>query len=203
MKFPSKRYIRNIGLARGFLPFAFVFMLVSSGLFGREPVIPEPVKYYLGYSGNNLWNPGMSAGFGYSICELERSRSLELSSRIGFYLDPGSHFGTYLAGGIKYEATGSRGVFRTVIFEPLGIYRSFLGETYSFNDGDPQRVILAGSTSYAPSAGIGIGKRMDNAAIRGWYTRLNISVIIPYNTFVMPLFTVDGGIILGRKGGKG
>lgn len=123
-------------------------------------------------------------------------------ANIGVYLDPGSHAGIFTNAGIGYRRTNEKGRTRYASLNPAGIYRSFLTETYAYDDqGTVERVTLPGNFYYAPAFSVGIGKFTDPDFQSGWFTHLTIITLMPYNHWVMPLINLEAGIMLGKRGG--
>jgi hypothetical protein len=78
--------------------------------------------------------------------------------------------------------------------EPIGLYRSFLPETYEVDDnGEVSKVTLPGRFYLSPSASAGIGRLSKENPDNGWFLRANINTLFPYNRVFMPLFNVDLG----------
>lgn len=118
------------------------------------------------------------------------------------YLDPGSHAGLFSNAGISYRRTSAKGRSRLIALNPAGIYRSFLAETYSYdNQGGVNRVTLPGTLYYAPAFSFGIGKFTDRSLQSGWFTQVTVITLVPYNHWVMPLINLEAGIMIGKRGG--
>ncbi|MEX0987486.1 MAG: hypothetical protein WD052_08415 [Bacteroidales bacterium] len=170
-------------------------------------------RYSVAYFGNNLWNPGVKLGMEYTwkvknatdhVPNLKRSLQKEWvpGASIGFYLDPGSHAGLFSNAGIGYRRTNGNDRTRYASLNPAGIYRSFLTETYAYDDqGNIERVTLPGNFYYAPAFSIGIGKFTGPDLQSGWFTHLTITTLIPYNHWIMPLINLEVGIMFGKRGG--
>jgi hypothetical protein len=173
----------------------------------------SPNRYSVAYFGNNLWNPGLKLGMEYTrkvkayldgpgAEEIFPKREWVPGANIGFYLDPGSHAGLFTNAGISYRRTNAKGSTRFVSLHPAGIYRSFLAETYRYNDqGDVERVPLPGNFYFAPAFSLGIGKLTGPALQSGWFTRLTVITLVPYNHWIMPMINLEAGIMLGKRGG--
>lgn len=183
-------------------------------VFAKGPAaLPEnPVTYTLGYAGNNLWNPGVKAGAEFFIFSFpgrsgksgELLRELYLVSGIGAYLDPGSHAALYNQYGATFRRTGRKGWSHSFELRPLGIYRSFLAETWRVEEGAaPEKVILPGRTYYAPGIGYHLGRNSLKNQDQALFAGCSMTVLVPYNTYVMPIFTIElGWRFSSRKEGK-
>lgn len=178
----------------------------ASGSTGREVIVS------IGYSGNNLWNPGASVGAGIEWKSREKTGSsrvavsyhLFLSGKVGFYVDPSSHMGLYNQYGwtllkAKKESRWTHGVF----VQPAGIYRSFLAETYEVDPGgEVRRITLPGRTYFAPAMGYQLGRKSLQYNDGGWFAGISCMLMVPYNTYVMPLLNVELGWTIASKTGK-
>lgn len=190
-------------------------VLLSFFLPGQaQSAAPDsPYRYSVAYFGNNLWNPGLKLGMEYTWkvnTNVVKSEAEGIFTKkewipganIGLYLDPGSHAGLFTNAGIGYRRINAKGNARFASLHPAGIYRSFLTETYRFNEqGDVERVPLPGNFYFAPAFSLGIGKFTDPALQSGWYTRLTVITLIPYNHWIMPLINLETGFMLGKRGG--
>lgn len=126
----------------------------------------------IGYLGNNLWNPGISIEYDLSVGEL--THSAELS----FFSDPGSHKAAFLLYGIKLQV--KKWDFD---LEPLGIYRSFLSNTYTVDDAGniSKPSNLKGNFYYSPS--LSIKRKIGTSA----YLKTQFLFLFPYNYYVLPV----------------
>ncbi|MEX2410122.1 MAG: hypothetical protein WD607_01915 [Candidatus Paceibacterota bacterium] len=121
---------------------------------------------------------------------------------IGLYLDPGSHAGLFTNAGIGYRRTNANGNTRFASLHPAGMYRSFLTETYRYNEQEGvERLPLPGNLYYAPAFSLGIGKFTGPALQSGWFTQLTVITLVPYNHWIMPLINLEVGIMFGKRGG--
>jgi hypothetical protein len=173
----------------------------------------SPYRYSVAYFGNNLWNPGLKLGMEYSRkvkANIDSQGAEDIfpkkewvpGANIGVYLDPGSHAGLFTDAGIGYRRTSAKGSTRFVSLHPAGIYRSFLTETYRYNEEvGVEHVTLPGNFYFAPSFSLGIGKLTGPALQSGWFTQLTVITLVPYNHWLMPLINLEAGIMFGKRGG--
>jgi len=190
--------------------FSLFFLITFSNDIMSQDTGYDRLSWGISYSGNNLWNPGVK-GAVYLVLK-ERSQStnsslqpgrLLLSNYFGFYHDPGSHSALYYTYGAEYKFPSEGNQLRSVYIHPAGIYRSFLPETYEVNaTGTIERVSLPGRFYYSPAAGFRFGRTFTDKRIRGWQAGVTIVLLIPYNTYVMPLINIEAGILLPWKGWK-
>lgn len=190
-----------------------VLILQNFSLQAQSSSTDLPYRYSVGYFGNNLYNPGVKLGIEYAwkaktSTDQGSNRKQPLqkewvpNANIGAYLDPGSHAALFTNAGIGYRRTNEKGRTRYAALNPAGIYRSFLTETYAYNDqGTVERVPLPGNLYYAPAFSIGIGKFTDPVLQSGWFTHLTIITLAPYNHWVMPLINLEAGVMFGKRGG--
>jgi len=163
---------------------------------------PRPAFYTISYAGNNAWNPGIAFDSGFLLKEhmnIRNSgktilRQLYFLTRYSLYLDPGSHTAFYGQYGFSYRRSGPEGWFHSLEVLPLGSYRSFLPETWAVEEGEPpERLLLAGRTYFSPGIHYHFGKHHSNDQERGWFAGCGLTLLVPYNTYVMPVFTVEMG----------
>jgi hypothetical protein len=163
---------------------------------------PRPAFYTISYAGNNAWNPGIAFDSGFLLKSGHKHRNRGNSilkqsyflTRYGFYLDPGSHAAFYGQYGFSFRKTGPEGWFRSLEVLPLGSYRSFLPETWAVEEGEPpRRLSLAGRTYFAPGINVQVGKHHSDDQEKGWFAGCGLTFLIPYNTYVMPVFTAELG----------
>lgn len=156
----------------------------------------------VGYFGNNLWNEGFRLGLEkprdtYTKTNKsgkERTIVRSYSANLNLYHDSDSHTGVFItAGWSRKKHLNNRWNFSTSL-EPIGLYRSFLPETYEVDDnGDVSRVSLPGRFYLSPSASAGFGRVSKENPDNGWYARANITTLFPYNRVFMPLFNIEFG----------
>ncbi len=209
--------ITKSGICRLVFLFSFILMMMPFHVLGHVDGdsawrFPRPAFYTISYAGNNAWNPGAAFDGGFLLKDKMKTRNsgktvmrqFYLLSRYGLYLDPGSHAAFYGQYGFSYRRTGPEGWFRSVEVLPLGSYRSFLSETWTVEEGEPPgRLFLAGRTYFAPGVNVHLGKHQSTDKERGWFMGFGVTLLVPYNTYVMPVFTVEMGWRFSvRKEGK-
>lgn len=194
--------------------FLVIFTAQSRSAFASGPslLLNGPSYFSLAYAGNNLWNPGMEFGAGFLLHTFPEhssrnrplSRELFFSSGIGMYLDPGSHAAIYSQYGGVFRSTGPKGWNHSFEILPAGIYRSFLPETWAVGEGgSPEKVFLPGRTYFAPGIGYQVGHAFSEKHDREWFAGCSMTLLMPFNTYVMPVLTIDiGWRFSGRKEGK-
>jgi hypothetical protein len=181
------------------VPFIVFALFWTSKIMVAQDV--QPLVYEFGYHGNNLWNPGIKAGAGLVWRKKttttkkvkKRYHQTTLNGNIGFYLDPGSHVGTFLEAGLTYRKFHPNDWFLSLGINPLGVYRSFLPETYEVDlNGNTVKKTLPGRTCFSPSGSIGFGKLRKDSP-NGWFVKTNLMFLIPYNTYILPLLNIEAG----------
>jgi hypothetical protein len=158
--------------------------------------------YSVAYFGNNLWNEGLNLGIeklrddSTKTTKRGKTRQIQKSyaANIGFYNDTKSHLGLFVgAGWSKRKIFQNRFNFTTTA-QPIGLYRSFLPETYKVKDnGEVKKVFLPGRFYLAPSVSAGIGRMGRWNEDNGWYTRVNVMTLFPYSRAIVPLINVEFG----------
>lgn len=183
--------------------FLLLAALSSTSLYAQEN--NQKLYYKLSYYGNNLWNPGFSVGLEYpnSTKEITDRKGREqllrnaISLDLAFYADPGSHAAILLHSGLNLKRIRENKLDLSLGFSPLGIYRSFLPETYNISDeGAITRVILPGRSYYAPTFSFGIGNQLPRIPLEAWFIELELTSLVPYNTYAMVLLNVKLGVKL-------
>lgn len=184
-----------------------IFTAFASKAHNQTPdlqAIPPPATFNLSYHGNNLWNPGLNAGIEqtWSVIQKVNRRHKPLTIETFFNVDLGffrdysqqtpffTHFGIN-----KRRYREDKGGFHYQLgFSPVGIYRSFLPETWEYSaTGMVEKVFMPGRWYYAPVVSMGIGRFRNNQPGTGWFIEMNITTLIPYNTYVMPLLNLKAG----------
>ncbi len=218
--YPITRIKPRVGQARGklnhSLPILFKTCLaVSLVLFtGRlvaqdstEPLsFRRQTDFKIGYFGNLLSNQGLNLGTEYIWLEKAKTRDsrkgqktirhqLLLNGSLGY----STNFATQTQNGLfaysglilRRVNTKSRELF--VEFNPLGLYRSVLSDTYEVNGEDVSKISLPGRSYYAPSVAIGIGRFQRGLKRSGWYLNLQATVLTNYNTGLLPIVSLHFG----------
>lgn len=164
----------------------------------------------ISYHGNNLWNPGLNVGVEQPWLlskKLNRSgKSLTLetyfNADVGFFRDYSRQtpFFTHFGVNKRRYREDKDGFHYQFGFSPVGFYRSFLPETWEYTvNGTVEKVFFPGRLYYAPVVNIGMGKLHQNQPGTGWFVEMNITTLMPYNTFIMPLFNVKVGYRIPMK----
>ncbi|MEM7367479.1 MAG: hypothetical protein AAF587_02690 [Bacteroidota bacterium] len=167
-------------------------LLLFLPVFAQPPVFLQSLHPHLSYYGNNLWNPGLKVGLEKAISQ---DKTWVLNSDLGFFHDPGTQLGLFHSYGILKRRTGSKGFHAQLGISPLSVYRSFLSETYEVSSsGAVERVRLPGRTYLAPVLTGGIGSRWQKPPIEAWFLNLHGMILMPYNTFILPLLNVEVGL---------
>ncbi len=154
------------------------------------------------YHGEMIWNPGLKFGAEYLLgqkVKAKRSHKSKtkqwlLGGNLGLNWDPRSHVALWTDYGILYRRTKNpKGRQINFKINPLGYYRSFLPQTYEVVDDEVNKVVLAGRNYYAPSIAFGIGRFRENKKRKAWFLNLNLRVLMPYNSGVLPMIAIDYG----------
>lgn len=196
-----------------FLFWVLLFFITAGNIQGQTPEfltgIP-PATFNISYHGNNLWNPGLNAGVEQSWSLVQRinkrSRPVVIekffNADIGFFRDYSRQTPVFTHVGInsrRYRVDKNSFHYQ-IGFSPVGIYRAFLPETWEYTvNGTVEKVLLPGRFYYAPVVSMGIGRYHQNQPGTGWFVELNITTLIPYNTYIMPLLNIKAGYRIPLK----
>jgi len=187
--------------------FLLYYLLFSSPVYAQTPAVSPftpPATLNLSYHGNNLWNPGLNAGIEqpWSVIQKASRRQKPLiietnvNADLGFFRDYSRQTPFFTHWGItkrRYREDKS-GFHFQFGFSPVGIYRSFLPETWEYTvNGTVEKVFLPGRWYYAPVVSMGMGQFRNKQPGTGWFVEMNLTTLIPYNTYIMPLLNVKAG----------
>lgn len=174
--------------------FFLLFLFFQSKLLAQDTFFQQ-LTPSIAYYGNNLWNPGIRLG-------LEKPwpnhSKWQISSDLGVYLDPGSHAGLFHSYGLHFRHTGVKGRHWQLGMSPLAYYRSFLPNTYTLtSEGTIGQIRLAGRSYFAPTASLRFGAQWEKISFaEACFIGLHLMTLMPYNTYIMPLFNIELGIRL-------
>ena len=179
----------------------FTFLASHISLFAQE----EGAKLSLGlsYYGNNAWNSGLNTSLEYlRLQEDDETQGGKVliwqrlfSGNLGFYHDPGSYTALFSQVGIIRRKIFPNGFYRTFGVSPLGIYRTMLPVTYEVDDnGEVREVVAPGRFYFAPDIYLGIGKRPAGKEGMSVFLNGHLTVLLPYNTHILPLLNLEFGI---------
>ena len=179
-----------------------MLMLVMLQTSGNGQELAQDFRYSVSYFGNNIWNEGLNFGLDkirYSYPKTNKKGKEKTITKshlinIGFFNDSNSHLGAFAVAG-----WGSKIVFKnrfnlTSAVQPFGLFRSFLPETYKVkSNGEINKVFLPGRLYLCPSISAGFGRIGKKNPDNGWFTKLNMMVLLPYNKAILPLLNVEFG----------
>ena len=164
----------------------------------------DRTEFRAGYTGNFFWNPGLTFGAEYLWKEKVRTKEKKRRTKIitkqwlfngtaGLSWDPRAELGVFTNYGIAWRRTNTKGKQINIQFNPLGYYRSFLGETYEVSGNEVDKVFAAGRNYYAPSISYGIGKFRKGKKLSGKYLNITYMFRMPHNTSYLPVFSIELG----------
>ena len=175
----------------------------------KEEMPDARYSFKAGYYGNNIHNPGLVVGADFILWGKEKYRGklFDRNEKIykgkrqwiadadaGFFVDPRTFTGSFLTCGIVTKRTYKNQFNYHFGFSPLAFFHTAFPETYNVDEaGNVKKVFLPGRNYYAPTFTWGVGKDAKNKKIDAWYLDLDVMFLSPYNTFVMPLFSVEFG----------
>lgn len=188
---------------------AIILSLVISA-FAEDPEAKPPrYSFKAGYYGNNVYNPGLVVGADFVLWEKEKYRKKLFNRKekiyrgkrqwiadadAGFFIDPRTFTGSFVTCGLLTKRS-YRNLFNTHWgFSPLSFFHSAFPETYTIDEsGKVKKAFLPGRNYYAPTFTWGIGKEIAKKKIDAWYLDLDMMILLPYNTLLMPLFSLEFG----------
>lgn len=180
------------------LAVALCFTLLTVGASAQE--------LRIAYFGETISHYGVKIGLAFPLLRTEKAkanglvveRELQFGPSLAIYRHPHHHVGVILAPELNWRRTGSRGGFYELGLAP-SLYRYFLeADTYQVgDDGEFERVPLAGRFAFLPTVSVGLGRDL---SVRGgiplaWYLRLDLMRQFPYNAGGLSRFALEAGII--------
>ncbi len=183
----------------------FVILLQWGHAFGQETgnAIESSVPAInVSYHGNNFWNPGLNVGVEQAwattrrVNRKNRNFTVEklLYVDLGFFRDFSRQTPVFTHFGVMRRRYKESGFHTQWGVSPLGVMRSFLPETWSYQSGGgAEQVRFAGRWYYAPVVSWGIGRLRDQQVGTGWFVELNMTVLFPYNRSLMSLLNCKAG----------
>ncbi len=172
----------------------------------------DRTEFKIGYSGNVIWNNGLTFGAEYlwkekvKIKDRKRGKRTNthqflFNSTLGFTTNFSSKTdtGLFTNFGLTWRRTNKKGKQFSIAFNPLGYYRSFLPETYEVKGNDVKKVFLPGRGYYAPSLSIGLGRLRKGKTLTGRYFNINFMLRTPYNTGTVPSVSLQYGFRFNFK----
>jgi hypothetical protein len=184
-----------------------ILLFVPMVLFAQEENKSSKIKldYNASYYGNNLWNPGLKFGAEYvfhkNVVEKAKKKKTKtkthlflINGDLGFFWDPKDYTALFNYYGVTYRKINTKGFNYNFGLSPLGVFRSFLSETYEVkDDGSIQKVFLPGRFYYAPTFVMGIGKNRKEKRINAWFLNVSAITLIKYNADFVPLINIEFG----------
>lgn len=160
----------------------------------------------IGYFGNVFFNNGISIGTEFAWRERSKAKDTKkgirtttkqmlLNGSVGYTsgIELSTENGILVSGGLTMRRTRPGGTQYSLEVNPVGYYRSLLGETYRVDGEDIDKVALAGRSYYNPSIAFGIGRQRKYKYVSGWYVNLRLSARLPYNSSVLPYASLEFG----------
>lgn len=183
----------------------FILLLNSNKVFAQNDGGNFPKRNWkVFYCGNNIINPGISTSFEQVILESQKdkkalfnssrtkhfTRRYFLDANLGGYWDPKSHVGVFHYYSIGTSKLSNSGFIKGWSLGP-GIYRSFLPETYVYNNyGDITKKRFPGTFYFAPALSYHLGSFSNDERAFARFTAL---FLMPYNNALLPLINIELG----------
>ncbi len=179
----------------------FIFPLLA-GLLCLLCTVPSAAQdLRLAYFGETITHYGIKAGLDFSLSRRTQqvlpTREWYVSPGLTVYRHPHHHVGVIVSPEFGWRRTGRRGGQLEIAAAP-SLFRYFLaGKTYQVgDDGQFERVPLAGEFAFLPTFSIGFGKDL---SVRrdiplAWYTRVHLMRQYPHNAGALTRFALEVGI---------
>jgi hypothetical protein len=153
-------------------------------------------KWTVAYTGNNLWNPGLALEYYhlvnayYKINKKDKKQLIIKSARFeaGTFVDPDAFTFTYINVGYSSQRIYPNGRWTAIKLSPFGAARTFLPSTFHVNqDGSVSQETFPGRMYFAPALDWQFGLFKNNGILNRVFIGSNLMVLLPYNTYAMPL----------------
>lgn len=161
----------------------------------------------LSYLGNNMFHPGLHAELEKSWLvkhkhetrtkkkwgeyTLTKSKELLPTAGLGFYVHPRTHTAVFADVGLKFRKTRSNSyrdvMGRWYLSGGVGVYRTFLPETYEIKGDDIKKVPLAGRTFLYPYLKFGREKSWRKNPNHAMFASFTFMFLQNYNNTTVPI----------------
>ena len=188
------------------LIFFCMHILVLANPMDAQPENESASTAHLSYFGESITHPGLKFGFEFILSGKNAHtktngkivyRQLTISPNIGIYYHPRNHTGVFINSEIGYRIIRQKGLMAQ-ISAGAGYQRTFLAaKTYKINEqGEIQRIYLAGSNQLMPCMNVTLGKVMKggNRYIITYFGRIGAFLQYPYNSMWLPSLVLELGI---------
>lgn len=173
--------------------------------------IESPWTVGISYLGNHFVNPGLSADWNYEWhsrlkqkTKTKRDTSYVKNKRISllwnlrtsFIYFPKNQTMITLGGGLYRKKVKHKGF---TWWRGIGVnyVRTFLPETYAFENGEISRKYFSGLNYFAPEFNLGIGKELRNSKrIAARHCKFRFLFLGNYNSSFQPFINVELGVTL-------
>ncbi len=159
------------------------------------------------YFGETVTHYGVKVAYESPIYRYQKKasstqKSFLFTPGLAVYRHPANHVGVILSPEFAYRRLGRRGGTFELAISP-SYFRYFLeGQTFEVGEnGQFERVPLAGRHAFLPTVSIGWGKDLSvrRQIPLAWYARLNVMQQRPYNASSLLRFGIELGIIKPLK----
>jgi hypothetical protein len=166
----------------------------------------ERTDFKVGYFGNISANQGINLGAEYLWKENVKTKErrgqektikhqLLLNGSLGYSTNFATQTqnGIFAYSGFTFRRVNTKSRELSVELNPLGLYRSVLPTTYHVEGEDVTKVSFPGTSYYAPSVAIGIGRFRKETRRSGWYLNLQYTVLTNYNAATLHIRSLHFG----------
>lgn len=159
-----------------------------------------------GYFGDVFSNNGINLGAEYLLREkvkIKEKKKGQKTTRLQLLLNSSLGYSTNFAtqtqngifaySGLTLRRVNNKKRELSLEFNPLGIYRSVLPDTYEVSGDEVRKVTLPGRSYFAPSIAFGIGRFRRDTKRSGWYLNVQYTVLTDYNADALAIFSLHFG----------
>ncbi|MFD1145063.1 hypothetical protein ACFQ4C_28295 [Larkinella insperata] len=178
-----------------------IFCLVAGLWFmGSLPVQAQQLR--VAYFGETVTHYGLKVAYEYPLISRVKMgnnarKEFLITPGLAVYHHPHNHVGVIFSPELAYQRTGPRGGVFEVSLSNSYLRYFLAGQTFEVGEnGEFQRVSMAGRGAYLPTVSVGFGRDLAVRKNRSlaWYARLNLMQQRPYNASQLYRFGIECGI---------
>lgn len=175
-------------------------LIAGLWLVGTLPTQAQQLR--VAYFGETVTHYGLKVAYEYPIISRIKSsntarKEFLITPGLAVYNHPHNHVGIIFSPELAYQRTGRRGGVFEVSLSNSYLRYFLAGQTFEVGEnGEFQRVKMAGRGAYLPTVSVGYGRDLSVRHHRSlaWYARLNLIQQRPYNASELYRFGIECGI---------